>query len=370
MLTPRPAAEGGPGPQEGGRDDAMDRTGQTTPPGRPVARRRAMLAGAAAALGLPVTGGPGARAQPRPPTAAAADWPTQPVRYINLYAPGGATDIASRVWCQAMTALTGQQFVVENRAGAGGTVGTTAIARSPADGTTIGLGSVATLAIAPSLYPSLPYDAARDFTFISGLWRQPNLLMVGNDVPARTVPELIALLKVNPGRYAYATGGAGTTPHLTGELFKTMAGVEMTHVSYRGGAPALVDVIAGRVPVLFDNFSGPIGAVREGKLRGLAVTGPERSPAAPDLPTLAEFLPGFDVTSWNGVVAPAGLPPEMVRRMNALARRALESPEVVRNYTESGATTWPTTPEEYAEYRARQEVLMARLVRQSGARVE
>jgi len=304
------------------------------------------------------------------PARAQETWPSRPVVMVVPYAPGGSNYVVARLLAPGLSDRFGQQFVVENRAGAGGTVGTTAIARAPADGYTIGLGSVATLAIAPSLYPSLQYDAARDFTFVSGLWRQPNLLLVNNDVPARTVPELIALLKANPGRYSYATGGSGTTPHLTGELFKTMAGVDMSLVAYRGGAPALVDVMAGRVPVLFDNFSGPIGAAREGKLRALAVSGPERSPAAPELPTLAEFLPGFDVTSWNGVVAPAGLPSEMVRRMNALARRALERPEVVRNYREGGATAWPTTPEEYAEYRARQEVLLARLVQQSGARVE
>jgi tripartite-type tricarboxylate transporter receptor subunit TctC len=270
-----------------------------------------------------------------------------------------------------MSALTGQQFVVENRVGAGGTVGTDGIAKARADGYTLGLGSVATLAIAPHLFPTLPYDAERDFTYISGLWRQPNLLLVSSDLPARTVQELVALLKANPGRYSYAIGGIGTTPHLAAELFKTMAGVDMPSVAYRGGAPALVDVMAGRVPVLMDNFSGPIGAAREGRLRALAVTGPQRSAAAPDIPTLAESgFPGFDVTSWNGVVAPAGLPPELVRHMNALARRALESPEVIRNYTESGASTWPTSPEEYRAYRDRQSVLMADLVRKSGAKVE
>jgi len=327
----------------------------------PAARlqRRALLAGAA---GLAAAG----RAHAQRPE----DWPTQTVRYINLYAPGGATDIASRAWCAAMSTVTGHQFVVENRSGAGGTVGTDAIAKSRPDGYTVGLGSVATLAIAPSLYASLPYHPENDFTFISGLWRQPNLLMVSNDLPVRSVPELIDLLRKNPGRYHYAVGGAGTTPHLTGEMFKTMAQVEMPVVTYRGGAPALVDVLAGRVPILFDNFSGPIGAVREGKLRGLAVTSPERSPAAPELPALAEFLPGFDITSWNGVVGPAGIPPAMVMRMNALTKRALERPELLRTYTENGATPWWTTPEDFRTYRRVQAEKMAVLVKASGARVE
>ena len=328
----------------------------------PTAPRRALLAaGIAGSLAA------ASRAGAQSPQ----DWPSQAVRYINLYAPGGATDIASRAWCQAMSGLTGQQFVVENRPGGGGTVGTDAIAKSRPDGYTVGLGSVASLAIAPHLFATLPFDAEKDFTYISGLWRQPNLLLVNNDVPARTAQELVALIKANPGRYSYAIGGIGTTPHLAAELFRTRAGVELPSVSYRGGAPALVDVIAGRVQVLMDNFSGPIGAARDGQLRAIAVTSLERSPVAPDVPTLAESgFPGFDVTSWNGVVGPAGLPPPLVRHMNALARRGLESPEVIRNYAESGATPWPTTPEEFRAYRDKQSVLMADLVKKSGARVE
>ena len=249
-------------------------------------------------------------------------------------------------------------------------MGQDAIAKSRPDGYTIGLGSVATLAIAPSLFPSLPYHPEDDFTFISGLWRQPNLLMVNNDLPARSVPELIELLRGNPGRYSYAVGGIGTTPHLTGEMFRKLTGVEMPVVTYRGGAPALVDVLAGRVPILIDNITGPIGAVREGKLRGLATSGLQRSPAAPDLPALAEFLPGFDITSWNGVVGPAGIPPETVAQMNALTKRALESPEVVRAYTENGATPWWTTPEQFKAFRREQAETLGALVRASGARLE
>jgi tripartite-type tricarboxylate transporter receptor subunit TctC len=327
---------------------------------RLILHRRGLLA-ATAMLAAP----PFARAQSQ-----AADWPNQTVRYINLYAPGGATDLASRAYCQAMTAITGQNFVVENRAGAGGTVGTDAIAKARPDGYTIGLGSVATLAIAPSLFPSLPYHQDRDFTYISGLWRQPNLLFVNNDLPVRSVPELIALLRANPGKYTYATGGAGTTPHLCGEMFKTRAGVDMPVVTYRGGAPALIDLMAGRVQVMFDNFSGPIGAVREGKARGLAVSGPERSPAAPDLPTIADTLPGFDITSWNGVVAPAGLPQALVARMNVLTKAALQRPEVLRHYGENGATPWYLTPEEYRAYARAQEKELAVVVKASGARPE
>jgi len=323
-------------------------------------RRRAVLAGALAApLARPALG-----------QTDAASWPAQTVRYINLYAPGGATDLASRAYCAAMTAITGQQFVVENRAGAGGTVGTDAIAKARPDGYTVGLGSVATLAIAPSLFPTLPYHPENDFTFISGLWRQPNLLFVNNDLPARSVPELIDLLKKDPGQYSYGVGGIGTTPHLCGEMFKTRAGVDMPVVTYRGGAPALIDLMAGRIQVMFDNFSGPIGAVREGKVRGIAVSSPERSPSAPELPALAEFLPGFDITSWNGVVAPAGLSPALVERMNALTKQALQRPEVLRHYGDNGATPWWTTAAAYKAYRREQAALLAEVVKTSGAKVE
>ena len=295
------------------------------------------------------------------------DWPRQTARFINLYAPGGANDILSRAFCQAMSSITGQQFVVENRTGAGGTVGSDAIAKARADGYTLGLGGVANLAIAPSVFPNLPYDPARDYTHIHGLYLQPNVLIVNNAMPVRSVPELIALLRANPGKYNYATGGAGTTPHLSGELFKMRSETDMPFVQYRGGAPALIDLIAGQVQVLFDNLAGPIAAVRDGKVRALAVTSPQRSPALPEVPTLAETLPGFDLTSWNGLVAPAGLPPGMVTRIATLARQALQTPEVVRVYGEQGATPWLIGPEEFAAYARAQEPLMREIVRKSGA---
>jgi tripartite-type tricarboxylate transporter receptor subunit TctC len=269
-----------------------------------------------------------------------------------------------------MGELAGQQFVVENRGGSGGVVGADAIAKAPADGYTVGLGGIAQHAIAPSLYPGLPYDPAKDFTFVSGLWQLPNLLVVHPALPARSVPELIALLKANPGRYSYASSGAGTTLHLSGELFKAMAGVDVVHVPYRGSAPAMVDVVAGRVQMIFDNIPGSLAQVRDGKLRPLAVTGARRSPAAPGVPTVAEYLPGFEVVSWSGVCGPAGIPAALVRRMSKLSRRALESAEVARGYLELGATPWWTTPEEFARYRAEQEAALAPVVRASGARVD
>jgi tripartite-type tricarboxylate transporter receptor subunit TctC len=269
-----------------------------------------------------------------------------------------------------MSDVTGQQFVVENRSGSGGVVGTDAIAKSRPDGYTIGLSSIASQAIAPTLYANLPYDAAKDFTYVSGLWQLPNLVVVNNDLPVRTVPELLALLKANPGKHAFGSSGAGTTPHLSGELLKQMAGIDMLHVPYRGGAPALLDLMAGRVQLIMDNIPGLLPAARDGKIRALAVTGPRRSPVVPDLPTMAEFLPGFEMTSWGAVCGPAGLPRTIVERLSAFTKQALENPDLVRGYQELGATPWWTTPDGLVAFRAKEEARLAPVIRASGARVE
>lgn len=323
--------------------------------------RRIALSGIAGALaGIPNTG----RAQTE------TDWPNQSVRYINLFPPGGATDTLSRLYCAKMSEIARQQFVVENRSGSGGVVGTDAIAKSRPDGYTIGLSSIASQAIAPTLYANLPYNAERDFTYVSGLWQLPNLVVVNNDLPVRTVPELIALLKANPGKYAYGSSGAGTTPHLSGELLKQMAGVDILHVPYRGGAPALLDLIGGRVHLIMDNIPGLLPSAREGRVRALAVTSPQRSPVVPDLPTMAEILPGFEMTSWGAVCGPAGLPRPIVDRLSAFSKRALESPDLIRGYQDLGATPWWTTPEQLVAFRAHEEARLAPVIRASGARVE
>lgn len=323
-----------------------------------ISRRAALGAALLAAPGLI----PAARAQ--------GSWPTGPVRFIGLFPPGGGTDILSRIWCMKMSEITGHQFIVENRSGGGGNVGTEAIARAAPDGTTIGLASVAPLAIGPTLYGRLSFNAAQDFSLVSGLWQLPNLLVLNNEVPARSVPELIALLKANPGRYAYASSGSGTTVHLSGEMFKAMAGVDMLHVPYRGAAPAHVDLQAGRVHMIFDNIPQGLALAREGRLRALAVTGATRSPQAPEIPAMAEFLPGFEITSWGGVMGPAGMPPAMIQRLNALTRESLESADLKRRFEENGASTWYTTPEEFATFRTLNEASFAPLIRASGARVD
>jgi len=297
-------------------------------------------------------------------------WPSQPVRYINPYPAGGPTDTLSRIFCARMSEIAGQQFVVENRGGSGGNVGALALARSAPDGYTLGLGGIASHAIAPALYAALPFDAARDFTFVTGLWQLPNLLVVNLELPAQSLAELITLLKRNPGRYSYGSAGSGTTLHLSGEMFKHLAGVDMLHVPYRGSAPAMIDVIGGRVHMIFDNIPGALVQARQEKVRALAVTSAQRSPVVPDIPAIAETLPGFDISSWTCLCAPAGLPPEITARISTLSRRALEHPELIRAYLDLGATAWWTTPEAIRAHRAAEETRLAPLIRASGARVD
>ncbi len=323
----------------------------------PTLPRRALLA---AGLAMPALR----------PAQGQAEWPTQTVRFIGLFPPGGGTDIISRLWCAKMAEITGQQFVIENRSGTGGNIGTEAIARARPDGATIGLASVAPLSISPTLYATLPFDVTKDFSYIAGMYQLPNLLVVPMDLPVRNVPELIALLKANPGKYSYASAGAGTTLHLSGAMFANMAGVDISHVPYRGGTGVQMDLIAGRVHLMFDNIPSALAHAREGRLRALAVTGATRSPLAPEIPTMAEFLPGFEVTSWGGVLAPAGLPAAMVLRMAALSRQALEAPDLVARLRENGAAPWTAGPEELASFRAANERAFAPLIRASGARVD
>ena len=299
--------------------------------------RRNLLAASTIAVAAPALG------QTR------AAWPTGSVRFIGIFPPGGGTDILSRLWCAKMGDITGQNFVVENRSGSGGNVGTEAIARAPADGNTIGLASVAPLAISPTLYARLPFDVNKDLAYICGLWQLPNMLVVNNDVPARSVPELIELCRRSPGRYSFASSGSGTTVHLSGEMFKQLAGIDILHVPYRGGAPANVDLLAGRVHMMFDNIPQALAHHRDGKMRALAVTGAERSPQAPDIPTMAEFLPGFEITSWGGVCGPAGMPAPIVARLEAAFRAAVNDEGFRR---EAARQFMPLRPLIGAEYKA------------------
>jgi tripartite-type tricarboxylate transporter receptor subunit TctC len=300
---------------------------------------------------------------------AADDWPNKPVKYINLFPAGGATDVLSRVVCQQLSELSGQQFVVENKGGSGGNVGADAIAKSTPDGYTVGLMSIASHAIAPTLYAKLPFDAEKDFTPISMLWQVPNIFVVKPDLPVKSVPELVALVKANPGKYTFASGGSGTSPHICGEWLKQVAGLNMLHVPYRGGAPALQDLLAGQVDMEFDNIPGPLPQYKAGKLRGLAVTSRERSPVAPELPPMSDFYPGFEITSWGGMCGPAGLPPAMVEKASLLCKKALESAAAKTAFLAQGATPLWASPADTATFRRNDEKKLAPIIVTSGAKV-
>ena len=305
-----------------------------------------------------------------PFAARAQAWPSQAVRYINPYPPGGPTDTLSRRLCQKLSELSGQQFLVENRSGAGGNVGVDAVAKSRADGYTLGLGGIATHAVAPHMHATMPFDVARDFTYVSGMWQLPNLLAVHPDVPVRNVAELIALARARPGELTFASAGPGTTLHLAGEVFNMMAGVRLTHVPYRGSAPAHLDLVAGRVSMMFDNMPGTLGLSRQGRVRPIAVTSLTRSPAAPEIPTIAETLPGFDVVSWTCLIGPAGIPVPVVERLSGLMRAALSADDLRASYLDLGANPWFTTPEETADYQRRSMASLGPVVRAAGLRAE
>jgi tripartite-type tricarboxylate transporter receptor subunit TctC len=302
---------------------------------------------------------------------AQAAWPTRSVRYINPYPPGGPTDTLSRIFCAAMSDITGQQFVVENRGGDGGDVGTAEVARGEPDGYLIGLGGIASHAISPTLKAGkMRFDAASDFTFVSNLWVLPNFLVGNLSVPANTVPELIELLRRNPKKYFYGHSGAGTTPHLSGVMFNLMANVDLVHVPYKGTAPAMIDLLGGQVHFVFDNIPGALAQYRAGKVKGYAVTSAARSPVVPDFPSLAEFLPGYDISSWTMLVGPAKIPPAVVERMSMFARQALESADLKKKYFDRGATAWWSSPAEVSAYRASEEKRLGDLIRKAGISID
>jgi tripartite-type tricarboxylate transporter receptor subunit TctC len=301
---------------------------------------------------------------------AQATYPNKTVRYINPFPAGGATDTLSRIFCAKMSELSGQQWVVENKGGSGGNVGMDALAQSAADGYTLGLGGIASHAISPTLYTKLPFNARTDFTFVSTMWQLPNMLVVNLDVPAKTVAELIELLKKNPGKYSYASAGNGTTLHLSGELFKVLAKVDMIHVPYRGAAPAMQDLLAGQVHMIFDNIPGALAQSRPGKVRALGVTSKERTPVVPDVPAIAETLPGFDINSWTTLTGPAKLPPDVVARLSELSKTALESDDLKAKFLDLAATAIWRSPDATLAYRDAEEARLAPIIKASGARVD
>ena len=297
-------------------------------------------------------------------TALAQAWPARPIRLICPY-PGGPVELSSRIVAQKLQEALGQPVVVENRPGAGGVIGADYVAKAAPDGYTLLMGAIATHAINPSLMPSLPYDAMRDFRHIA-----LNVLVVNNELPVKSVKDLIALARTRPGQLDFGSGSTGSTGHLAGELFKQMTGTFMVHIPYRSSAPAVADMLAGRVHLMFDNLASALPNIKAGKVRALAVTTTRRTDFLPDLPTLDESgLKGFNLTTWWGLMAPAKTPNEIVNRLSAETLKAMDAPDARERLRNLGsATPGVRTPEAFTAFIEAEKTLYARLVKVSGAK--
>jgi tripartite-type tricarboxylate transporter receptor subunit TctC len=279
------------------------------------------------------------------------EYPTRPLRQIVPFPPGGGVDIVTRIVGAKWSEILGQQIVVENRAGAGGTVGADMAAKAAPDGYTLFSCQVASHGVSPAIYNKLPYDHIKDFAPISLIGKTPNVLVVHPAVPVKSVKEFIDYVKASPGKYNYASPGFGTSPHMTTELFKLTAGLNLVHVPYKGGAPALVDVMGGQVMGMFGNLPEQLAAIKSGKTRALAVSTLKRSPLLPDVPTVAESgFPGFEVTVWYGVCTQSGVPKPILAKLNATLVRTVNTPEMKARLAESTIEATPTTPEEFAAF--------------------
>lgn len=287
------------------------------------------------------------------PSAAIAQsaFPTRPITLVVPFAAGGSTDIVARLVAQKMSEGLGQQVIVENRAGAGGNVGAQGVARAQPDGYTLLMGTISTHTLNPTMSKRKPFDPVADFTPVSLLAVVPNVLVVNPQLPVKTVQELIALLRANPNKYNYASSGNGTPLHLSGELFNRLAGVQMTHIPYRGAGPALNDVVANQVPIMFDNLPSSSEFIKAGTLRGIAITTKERAPSFPDMPTIAESgLPGYETYTWNALFAPPKTPPEIVARLAQESRKAVADAGVQARLKDFSATVVGSTPDELAAH--------------------
>lgn len=294
------------------------------------------------------------------------DYPNRPIRQIVPFPPGGAVDIVTRIVGAKWTELLGQPIVVEHRAGAGGTLGADVVAKAAPDGYTLLTCQIASHAVSPAVYNALPYDHLRDFAPVSLIGKTPNVLVVHPSVPVNSVQEFIAYVKASPGKYNYASPGFGTSPQMTMELFKLTTGINIVHVPYKGGAPALADLIGGQVTGLFGNLPEQLGAIKGGKTRALAVSTLQRSPQLPDVPTVAESgFPGFEVTVWYGVCTQAAVPKPILSKLHATLMKALNAPEVKTRLAEASVEASPTTPEEFAAFIRAETDRWARVVKEA-----
>jgi len=303
-------------------------------------------------------------------------WPTKPVKIVVPFAPGGTTDILARAVAPELSKAFGQTFVVENRAGAGGNVGSDIVAKSPADGYTLLMGTVGTHAINKSLYSKMPYDPQKDFSPITLVAGVPNVMVMNTETAARlginTVPDFIKFARANPGKLNMASSGNGTSIHLAGELFKSMTGVFMTHIPYTGSGPAMMGMVSGQVDVMFDNLPSAMPQIKGGKLKAFAVTSSQRSGAMPELPTVEEAgqLKGFEASSWFGLLAPAGTPADVVNRLQQETAKALNSPAMKEKLLAQGAIPSGNTPAEFAKLIEAEIKKWAPVVKASGAKVD
>lgn len=302
---------------------------------------------------------------------AAQPFPAKQIRLVVPYPPGGPLDTVARLLGQKVAASLGHPVIVDNVPGAGGNIGAATVAKAAPDGYTLLMGAVATHAINPALYPSMPYDAGKDFAAVTQVASTPNVLVVNPAIPANSVAEFVAYAKSRPGKLNFGSGSTGSAGHLAGELFKSLAGVDMAHIPYKGAAAAMQDLVGGRVDLMFDNLASSLAQVKGGRVRALAVTTAKRSPLAPELPTIAESgLPGFDISTWFGIFVPAGTPRPVIDRLHDAFVAALASPDVREKMLNLGAEPVGNTPEAFAAYVSAEAAKYAKLVRSSGAKVD
>ncbi|MEO8921729.1 MAG: tripartite tricarboxylate transporter substrate binding protein, partial [Caldimonas sp.] len=296
-------------------------------------------------------------------------YPTRPVKWVVPYTPAGTTDVLARIVAQWLSDKMGQQFIVENRPGAGNNLGTEYVINAAPDGYTMLLVNPAN-GINASLYKNLKFNFIRDIAPVAGLVRTPNVMEVTPSLPVKTVAEFIAYCKANPGKVNMASSGSGTSVHLSGELFKSMTGCDMVHVPYKGAGPALIDLMGGQVQVIFDNLPSSVGHIKGGKIRALAVTSAQREPSMPQLPTVAETVPGYEATAWFGIGMPKGTPREIIDKVNAEVNRALADPQMRTRLAELGGQPIAGTPEDFGKIIATETAKWEKVVTSSGAKVE
>ncbi|MEO5692598.1 MAG: tripartite tricarboxylate transporter substrate binding protein [Usitatibacter sp.] len=298
-----------------------------------------------------------------------AEYPTKPVKWIVPYPPGGTTDVLARIIAQWLTEKMGQTFIVENKPGGGNNIGTELAIKSPPDGYTMLLMNPAH-GINATLYHNLPFNVLRDVAPVAGIVKSPNVMEVPADFKAKTVKEFIDYCKANPGKINMASSGSGTSVHMSGEMFKMMTGCDMLHVPYKGAGPALIDLISGKVDVLFDNLPSSINHIRGGKLRALGVTTKERDSNLPDVPSVSDTVPGYEATAWFGIGMPKGSPKEAIDKVNAEVNRALADPAMQKKLAELGGRPIPGTPEDFGRVMAEETARWEKVVKASGAKVE